>query len=227
MLRASSLPFRVIVIAVFAQTGCGGSDAASVSGQGPAERTSDAGTARGDAASTRHEAGEPPRGELRLFITSEKFTGNLGGLAGADAKCEDAAARATLGGRWIALLSDRGKDAVARPTSDGPWREVGTTREPDGAPKVLPSRTALSKEGLPLIDRNEYGERVVEPFAWSGTGGGGVRGEETCSSWTDDSAGAKGRVADFVSAFWWTTWGGAPLLEACERSLALTCLEEP
>ena len=42
----------------------------------------------------------------RVFLTSATFDGNLGGIAGADAKCEAAAASASLGGSWQAWLSD-------------------------------------------------------------------------------------------------------------------------
>ena len=41
----------------------------------------------------------------RVFVTSKKFDGKLGGLAGADAKCQAAADGAKLGGQWKAWLS--------------------------------------------------------------------------------------------------------------------------
>jgi len=44
--------------------------------------------------------------ELRVFATSGVFTGNLGGLAGADAVCQQAAGSAGMGGTWIAWLAD-------------------------------------------------------------------------------------------------------------------------
>jgi hypothetical protein len=42
---------------------------------------------------------------LRVFITSLQWTANLGGAAGADAKCQAAANGASLGGTWMAWLS--------------------------------------------------------------------------------------------------------------------------
>lgn len=50
----------------------------------------------------------------RVFITSTKYTGNLGGLAGADAKCQERANYASLGGIWKAWLSDSSNSANAR-----------------------------------------------------------------------------------------------------------------
>ena len=41
-----------------------------------------------------------------VFVTSESYTGNLGGLAGADQKCNDLAAAASLSGDYKAWLSD-------------------------------------------------------------------------------------------------------------------------
>ena len=46
----------------------------------------------------------------RAFVTSAVYNGNLGGLAGADAKCQSQAAGAGLGGTWKALLSDPGDE---------------------------------------------------------------------------------------------------------------------
>jgi len=46
-------------------------------------------------------------GETRLvFVTSDQYTGDLGGLAGADAKCQALAERAGLPGTYMAWLSD-------------------------------------------------------------------------------------------------------------------------
>jgi cysteine-rich repeat protein len=41
----------------------------------------------------------------RVFVTSQVFTGNLGGIAGADQKCQDAAEGAMLPGEYRAWLS--------------------------------------------------------------------------------------------------------------------------
>lgn len=48
----------------------------------------------------------------RVFVTSTAYNGNLGGLTGADAKCQARANAANLGGTWKAWLSD-GTTSVA------------------------------------------------------------------------------------------------------------------
>ncbi|PIP18195.1 MAG: hypothetical protein COX43_00005, partial [Parcubacteria group bacterium CG23_combo_of_CG06-09_8_20_14_all_35_9] len=51
----------------------------------------------------------------RIFVTSEIYSGNLGGIIGADAECQELADLANegagLGGTWMALLSDDSTNA--------------------------------------------------------------------------------------------------------------------
>lgn len=42
----------------------------------------------------------------RVFVTSMKYNGNLGGLTGGDAQCQALAETACLGGTWLAWLGD-------------------------------------------------------------------------------------------------------------------------
>ena len=48
----------------------------------------------------------------RVFVTSMKYDGNLGGLLGADGQCQTLADAAGLGGTWLAWLGD-GTDGPA------------------------------------------------------------------------------------------------------------------
>ena len=53
------------------------------------------------------------------------YDGNLGGLAGADSKCQARADAAGLGGSWNAWLSDDAESASSRITrSSGPYTRV-------------------------------------------------------------------------------------------------------
>ena len=47
-------------------------------------------------------------------MTSSSWNGNLGGLSGADAKCQQAANATGLGGTWVAWLSDSTHNAKDR-----------------------------------------------------------------------------------------------------------------
>lgn len=50
----------------------------------------------------------------RAFVTSTTYTGNLGGISGADALCQARADAASLGGSWIAWLSTSAINAISR-----------------------------------------------------------------------------------------------------------------
>lgn len=55
-----------------------------------------------------------PAASLKIFTTSQEYTGNLGGLAGADAKCQALASAAGLTGTFKAWLSDSNTNAKDR-----------------------------------------------------------------------------------------------------------------
>ncbi len=56
----------------------------------------------------------PPSGPKIMFVSSATYTGNLGGLAGADATCNALAAAAALPGTYVAWLSTSTVDAKTR-----------------------------------------------------------------------------------------------------------------
>lgn len=57
---------------------------------------------------------------IYAFVTSATGTGNLGGVAGADAMCASAATAAGLGGSWLALVAPANTDGNG-PASRAPW----------------------------------------------------------------------------------------------------------
>ena len=56
----------------------------------------------------------PQQTENRVFITQNTFNGNLGGLEGADSKCQQSAEAVNLGGTWKAWLSDAKNSPATR-----------------------------------------------------------------------------------------------------------------
>src|SRR5690606_23104139 len=66
-----------------------------------------------------------PANPRRLFVTSIAVAGNLGGLAGADASCDQPAAAAGLTRTYVAWLSDASTTPAARMPHDvGPYTLV-------------------------------------------------------------------------------------------------------
>ena len=60
----------------------------------------------------------------RIFVTSTTYSGNLGGLAGADSKCNARAVAGSLGGNWVAWLGASGVNAIDRITVDGVFHRL-------------------------------------------------------------------------------------------------------
>ena len=156
----------------------------------------------------------------RIFVTATSYIGgNLGGLAGADAKCNLSAQGATLGGTWKAWLSDFPTNAIDRITDVGPWFLVGTTT------KVFNNKANLTTVPLQAINRNEQGNVVDSANyipVWTGTESDGTKALNTCSSWTDVlSRGSTGYVQ---MASGWTAPGAGTL--SCASSHQIYCIEQ-
>ncbi|CAN5903669.1 hypothetical protein BH11MYX3_BH11MYX3_21410 [soil metagenome] len=110
-----------------------------------------------------------------LFVTSGLFTGNLGGLAGADALCKDAASTGGLRGTYAAYLSSiSGNTPIPAPSRVGTasgWVRV------DGRP-VMNSISQM--HGGMMVNPpslTEVGNDVGAtqfPYAWTGTSAAGT-----------------------------------------------------
>jgi hypothetical protein len=138
---------------------------------------------------------------LGFFVTSStSVTGNLGGLAGADSRCQTLAAAVGAGGRtWRAFLSvehDSAKDGGATSAGErigrGPWYNA------KGALVATDVAALFALTGNPELFVDEKGNRINGQ--WSGsptpiehdilTGtlmDGGVAAGKTCDDWTSDA----------------------------------------
>ncbi len=129
-------------------------------------------------------------GGARVFVTDEKFTGDLGGLSGADQSCTSAAAAAGLGGTtWNAWLSDANTSALNRiykVTGGAGYTLVDGTR-------IAPTWSSLVSKNTPLlhpIDVTELGTTAaVNLEVWTGTDLAGATPPGFCDtpgkgSWT-------------------------------------------
>lgn len=172
--------------------------------------------------------GEPGSAKF-VFVTSEVYTGDLGGLAGADAKCQALAEKAKLPGTYMAWLSDdTGSPATRMKLSTGPYRRPdGTTVANSWADYML--YNAL----LAPINMTETGgtpaviagicEPTLETLVWTNTDNFGKQLEigSSCSSWTSASGlSNQGKAAATDS--WWTAYCNAP----CSYTFPLYCFEQ-
>jgi hypothetical protein len=168
-------------------------------------------------------------------VTSEFFGGReLGGLAGANERCQQLARSARLPGTYKAWLSDANTDqspANAMTHSMGPYTLVN-------GPMIANNWDDLIDGALlSPINRNEQGEQVVGTSfvckggeVWSGTTAEGTpmgtRGSFSfdCNGWSAiplDSAGHTGSLL-----YSDVSWTNACLTFECEQRLPIYCFEQ-
>ena len=178
-----------------------------------------------------------------IFTTSKTFNGNLGGLAGADAKCREAASAAGLKGTfkaWLALEDEPLHERLS--TEGGPYRLVDGTL-------VSPNFFELVSGPVHAIDQDEYGEEppgFTPPtdakataaylcddeffnLVWANTFGGSFQ-MDMCSGFTSTSTksedmqfGGWSETSDFDQACGTT---GSLVLPHCTAKAPLYCLQQ-
>lgn len=162
------------------------------------------------------------RASCVIFVTNTSFVGtSLGGVAGADAKCVDAAAGAGLSGRAFRAWISDGTQAPSSPTNN-------FTRA--NKPYVTTAGTVIATSWDDLVDGT-----LASPLVWDQSGGSaggavwtgvlsnGAAGSPHCEGWTVGGVNGEGLVgaAGAVNG----TWSGGQTL-GCKSSARLYCLEQ-
>lgn len=166
-----------------------------------------------------------------LFVTNQSFTANMGGLAGADRLCSQAAAGGSpairnSGGRFYALLSTAAIDLRDRPRSalsSGPIylagaRSLGTSYE-------ILMHTASNPtfmSATPYAYTEILGSLIPAPaFFWTGSTPAGVLSTGTsCGDWKflGGSGGVGDARSDYTSTFFNST-------QLCSTPSRLMCMQ--
>lgn len=190
-------------------------------GTGGATDTAATGTGDPDTEGPTQDTAADPTAMRTVFLTNEVFTGDLGGLAGADAQCQRLADGAGLGGVYRAWLSD----ATASPS----------TRFVRGqAPYVLVDGTPIADDWADLVDGElEYGINVVQdgsfafdPIeAWTNTdvAGDAIDPSLSCEGWRSAEAPPVGGFGD--STAFRDTWTRKDVTN-CNTLLRLYCFQQ-
>ena len=146
---------------------------------------------------------EPP--EMGVFITSVGLGdgGNLGGLEGADAHCQQLAANAGLGYRsWHAYLSTQGADAVnARDRiGEGPWANANGLVMATSVDNLHFDNSNFNWTFMLDENGNQFASRIdgdpdfTEHDVLTGTRIDGTAftdgSDMTCSNWTSNDEGS-------------------------------------
>jgi hypothetical protein len=136
-----------------------------------------------------------------VFATSGTWSGNLGGLSGADSKCQAAASAASLPGTYRAWLSGDGDNEVR-----DRFETVGTSLPfylTDGTTKVADDWSDLTDGSLEApINKDENGAGVSSSYVWTNTDSDGsavyTTASNNCSLFTS-SSGAYGGYAGYTA----------------------------
>lgn len=197
----------------------GGSGASSNGGSsggataGGTAGSSGAGTSGGSsgAGGGGGSGGGGSKSKTTFFVTSDTSkTGNLGGLAGADERCQDLAAKAGIGDHtfraYLSTSAENAKDRIGQ----GPWvNSKGVTLATD-----LAALHASTLKGDPTLFIDEYGKEIdgqwnssPEADFSTATGktnqhdiftgskpDGTVQTGVTCQDWTSEAEADKGQV---------------------------------
>jgi hypothetical protein len=158
-------------------------------------------------------------GTCRVFVSSEYYPGNLGGLAGADAICQTLAQAAGLPGTYKAWLSDSTASPSTRfVRSTGPYRLVGGSKIADNWKDLTDG--ALQ---VPIIV-TETGAGVASATAvWTHThpNGTALTSADHCGNWS--TATGDGDVGDLTARN--ATWTVDDTL-ACTSGGRLYCFQQ-
>jgi hypothetical protein len=185
--------------------------------------------------------GQAPQPPLGFFVTSTSHSGNLGGLAGADAECQRLGAAAGASGRtWRAYLSTQGSQTMPAVNArdrigSGPWYNAngvmiaGSVADLHGDVQrdtnLLNVNTAVTETGARV---NGFGRAEGTPQEHDMLTGSDSHGrafppgmsnqadDRTCNNWTSDSADAHGMVGhhDRMSG-WNTSWNSSHSTAGC------------
>lgn len=166
----------------------------------------------------------------RVFVTSSTYNGNLGGLSGADAKCQTVASASKLGGTWKAWLSNSTTSAASRLVHVGvEYKLINGTVVANNWDSLISGTLAHP------IDIDETGKSVASNQAvWTDTdylgmtalGLLGTSGPAIdCKSWTSTSGaqGGIGLTGSQAGKGWWTN---KDIPQPCDKMYRLYCFEQ-
>jgi hypothetical protein len=173
--------------------------------------------------------------EKTVFISSQSYEGNLGGLAGADAKCAALASTAGLSGTYAAWLSTSTVDAASRFGAPGATYSLvdGTliaNSLADLTDGTISAAIVLDENGAPANSRAWTGTSPAGTACFQGSGGncnltspgndGLVR--TACEDWTVAVAGSEAVTGFAATNGAWTLEGD----RACPDLHRLYCMEQ-
>jgi hypothetical protein len=160
-----------------------------------------------------------------IFVTSQTYGGNLGGLAGADSKCDALATAAGLPGKYLAFLGATGLNAADR---FGDFE----LRLADGVTVVANDKADLVDGALDAaISKDESGMDAsarAEVRVWTATSADGNYFGQNCNNvgMSPDWSTTTGRTMTGVLTSATSGWLVGGSVQLCASSLSLYCIEQ-
>lgn len=132
-----------------------------------------------------------------VFATSTYYSGDLGGAAGADSKCQARAAAAGLSGTykaWVSTTTEIAKNRI----SDGFYVRT------DGFTLAKNKADLIDGDIYYPININEFGGTVTAQAVWTNTYADGtlMSAVETCGNWTSTSNAGKIGNPQYTASGW-------------------------
>lgn len=124
----------------------------------------------------------------KVFVSGSAYNGNLGGLSGADAKCQSLANGASLSGTYKAWLSSSTISASSRLShASVPYVLVDGTLIADNWADLITNKSGNYLANS--IIKNQNGSIVLDQYAWTNTRPDGtinysLSSKYACSDWT-------------------------------------------
>lgn len=186
-----------------------------------------------DAPADASDGDDAASAKKHVFVTSTTSAGNLGGRAGADARCATAAAGAKLPGVWVAWLSEAGPAVTSAPDRiphNGPFYRLDDVVIAQDKAQLL-SGTLLApiivtETGAVLASPKEEDARV-----WTGTHPDGTLFAD-CNKWSTTNEllfGTIGWLTHTTNGRWTDNGGAAPAVGivnwGCQTIARLYCFE--
>jgi hypothetical protein len=157
----------------------------------------------------------------RVFVSNERFTGNLGGTSGADNSCQSIANGAQLGGSWKAWVSD----GTTSPSMRFTQAPVGY-RLLDGTLLAANWTSLVGGALLHGIDVTEQHATVGDSQVWTGTLSTGVAiGTNVCNGFTSSANGAAQAVVGDTTRTD-IGWSNATSQACDSNTLRIYCVEQ-
>ena len=161
----------------------------------------------------------PSPSVVYLWLPSKSFSGNLGGIAGANATCQTAAAAAdgptfeTEVSTHRALLSSSTQDARNLFANNPPVKR--------------PNGTDIIDNYADYFNPGETLEAVIENstiVVWTGTSSDGTPSDENCNDWTSDDVAVRGADGSVRAANGSRLNYGGVECDSDSSSLGIVCM---